>query len=141
MAKTRSGKRCTHNCVDGFNVCRMHGGAGARKALKPGNLSTQQLTERKQFLDALRGENEEDARLYIKKVRETALGGSETMLRYVLDQLYGGPKTTVEVQIGDKEMIALMIRVTARHLKTEAFEAWLSDFNQALQLASGSKNS
>jgi hypothetical protein len=114
-------------------MCETHGAAGVA--------ANQRLRERKEFLEVLGANDGESVRALVSKLHQIGLAGNLDAIKYILDQLYGAPKTTVVTEISDREAMARMIKVTAKHLQGEAFEAWLFDLQTELEGHSGSTNS
>lgn len=123
--------------------CKSHGGKNEGHPLIHGRKSEKLkklIQTREQFLQVLGGDNSNKIYGIIDKLHQLATGDKPNLeaIKYILDQLFGGPKSTIITEIGDQVLFAKFVRVTARHLKGEAFQAWLSDLKQDIETASDS---
>ena len=132
--KRGSTEQCGNRAEIGFEVCKFHGANAAKRNVTHGQNQAVFIKTRKQFIEALGNDKTTDfAKQMIDKLREIALAGSLEALKYSLDQLFGSPKATVVTEIADRDLFARMVRVTAKHLTGEAFQAWLSDLKTEMQ--------
>lgn len=131
--KRGSMEQCGKMAQPGFEVCLSHGARAAEANVTHGQRQAVFIKTRKQFLEALGGKETDFAHQMVEKLRQIALGGSLEALKYSLDQLFGSPKATVVTEIADRDLFARMVKVTAKHLTGEAFQAWLSDLKTEMQ--------
>jgi len=108
----------------GFAVCATHGGAGAKKS--------RAINGRKAFQEALAGDGSTHVHDLIDKLHSIAKAGNLDAIKYILDQIYGTAKATVVNEIGNRDLLAAMIRITAQFIKGEEFQEWLKQAQQAL---------
>ena len=130
----RSGQ-CANPAMDGMDVCQSHGGKGteARRAIKT----------RRDFLEALSTHADEQTQKSINEIgigqlAKKVLAGDEGAIKYWFDQQFGTAKTTIINEIGNREFIAIVMRITAKHLQGEAFETWLQELKSEMDAESDS---
>jgi hypothetical protein len=89
------------------------------------------ICSREELVAALAGADvgEDRVRILVDQLYASAASGNDTTAKYILEQVFGSGK---EVVISDRAFVERTVRVTARHLKGEAFEQWLGDLTAAL---------
>lgn len=127
-------KQCTRSALEGRDYCVSHGGAAA--------VVHEERKSRRDFLRDLEFyvDGDTQSKLYdlgIKAICQRVMAGDTNAIKYYFDQLFGGPTSTVEIV--SRDMFALMVRVTARHLKPEAFEVWLSELKTEMERSGSEK--
>lgn len=100
-----------------------HGGASKR---------IEAIKNRNDLIAALGGKDSVKIHELVKKLHEIAIAGNLAAITYIIDQIFGTAKTTIVQEIGNRELLAHMVRVTARFLKGPEFDEWLSLIETAL---------
>lgn len=134
----RKGKTCSA-CVAlmGNGRCRKHAGAGANRT-KSDLLA---IRTREEFQKHLGGDGLVATRL-INKLKDLALGENSSLeaLKYCLDQLFGGPKTTIVTEIAEPKVIdaasEAAMEVEQYFEQPGLFDKWLELFKA--KIGSGS---
>jgi hypothetical protein len=111
----------------------MHGAAGAKARLKEGNLTKRDLRDRSEFLASIDPDTRE---LLRQRMISRGLGDSEAANKWLLEMLFGAPKSTIEVLVS-RELVELCYETVAdfckKHgLPEDAYHEWAQGFNQRL---------
>lgn len=116
--------QCGNAAMAGFEVCRKCGGAAAKK--------NKSISSRRAFQEVLAGEDSTHVHELIGRLHSIAKAGNLDAIKYILDQIYGTAKATVVNEIGNRDLLAAMIRITAQFIKGEEFQEWLNQAKLAL---------
>lgn len=133
---------------NGGGVCQQARGLGpSGRCCAPGHGGKQksmaearEIRSREVFLSALaKGQAEgcEDiVPELIKQLHAQVKAGNLEALKYVTNQLYGGPTTTIEHKITGTVVLEIVIRATAKRLEKADFGEWLSEVKSDMASAS-----
>lgn len=125
-------------CLNGR--CSKHGGNAPGRPLIHGRKSAvvkNFIRTREEFLKALGGEKSDKIRPLIRALHKRALEGNQGATEYILNQIFGAPKSTIHYEIEDRVLFAKIVRVTARFIEEEeVFTRWLSEVQKEIETGS-----